>query len=133
MTELVKSEWSRYRSKLLPVIQTIEQRNSHQFSDEVDKALSSERAFLFVAQDGFLVLQPLSQGGTVTVNVMFAFNWGDSAISRYQHTIERLSRDIGARGLELYTVVVGLIPSLEMQGWQMTPSDNRIMHWTKTL
>lgn len=129
---ITKQNWQQYRDKLLLIIQATEKRNSHIFSDEIDKALSSGRAFLFVGEDGFFVLQPLSRSGIVTVNVMFAFNWESNAIDRYQSTIEQLSREIGARGLELTTAVNGLIPLLEAQGWQQTNSD-RIMHWTKTL
>ncbi|MGD6739676.1 hypothetical protein ACN08N_23490 [Photobacterium leiognathi subsp. mandapamensis] len=129
---IVKQKWQNYREKLLPIIQATEKRNAHIFSNEVDKALSSGRAFLFVGEDGFFVLQPLSNNGIVTVNVMFAFNWESNAIHRYQSVIEQLSREIGARGLELTTAVRGLIPLLESQGWQQENTD-RIMRWTKTL
>ncbi|MBY3789584.1 hypothetical protein HPQ32_14255 [Photobacterium carnosum] len=127
-----KAGWKDYRNKLLPIIQATEKRNLHLASTEIDKALSSGRAFLFVGEDGFFVLQPISRKSIVTVNVMFAFNWGSNAIDRYQSTIEQLSREIGARGLELTTAVNGLIPLLELQGWQQANSD-RIMRWTKTL
>ncbi|OBU37926.1 hypothetical protein [Photobacterium phosphoreum] len=129
----IKQEtWSVYRDKLLLIIRSTEQRNHHQFSDEIDQALSSDRAFLFVGEDGFFVLQPLSENSVVTVNVMFAFNWGGNAIERYQNMIEQLSREIGATGLELYTVVKSLVPLLEQQDWQLTNGD-RVMHFIKPL
>ncbi|MGR5465372.1 hypothetical protein ACPV5G_20760 [Photobacterium damselae] len=102
------------------------------FADEIDKALSDGRAFLFIGADGFFVLEPLSRNGIVRVNVMFAFNWGANAIDRYQSIIERLAREIGARSIELYTVVKGLIPLLENNNWRMD-SDGHVMHWVKTL
>lgn len=129
---IAKQNWQQYRDKLLPIIQTTEKRNSHLFSDEIDKALSSGRAFLFVSEDGFFVLQPLSENSVMTVNVMFAFNWGGNAIERYQNIIEQLSREIGATELELYTVVESLVPLLEQQDWQLTNGD-RVMHFTKPL
>lgn len=129
---IAKQNWQKYRDKLLPIIQATEARNAHTFSDEIDKALSDERAFLFVGEDGFFALQPLSNNGIVTVNVMFAFNWESNAIHRYQSIIEQLSREIGARGLELTTAVKGLIPLLEYEGWSQENTD-RIMRWTKTL
>ncbi|MEC6796768.1 hypothetical protein C9J20_09050 [Photobacterium phosphoreum] len=129
---IAKQNWQQYRDKLLPIIQTTEKRNSHLFSDEIDKALSSGRAFLFVGEDGFFVLQPLSENSVMTVNVMFAFNWGGNAIERYQNMIEQLSREIGATELELYTVVESLVPLLEQQDWQLTNGD-RVMHFTKPL
>ncbi|PSU69797.1 hypothetical protein C9J22_13030 [Photobacterium phosphoreum] len=127
-----KQNWLKFREKLLPIIRETEQRNHHQFSDEIDQALSSDRAFLFVGEDGFFVLQPLSENSVVTVNVMFAFNWGGNAIERYQNRIEQLSREIGATGLELYTVVKSLVPLLEQQDWQLTNGD-RVMHFIKPL
>lgn len=129
---IAKQNWQQYRDKLLPIIQTTEKRNSHLFSDEIDKALSSGRAFLFVGEDGFFVLQPLSENSVMTVNVMFAFNWGGNAIERYQNMIEQLSREIDATELELYTVVESLVPLLEQQDWQLTNGD-RVMHFTKPL
>ncbi|SMY34299.1 hypothetical protein [Photobacterium andalusiense] len=127
-----KQNWLKFREKLLPIIRETEQRNHHQFSDEIDQALSSDGAFLFVGEDGFFVLQPLSENSVVTVNVMFAFNWGGNAIERYQNMIEQLSREIGATGLELYTVVKSLVPLLEQQDWQLTNGD-RVMHFIKPL
>ncbi|MCD9520262.1 hypothetical protein [Photobacterium phosphoreum] len=129
---IAKQNWQQYRDKLLPIIQTTEKRNSHLFSDEIDKALSFGRAFLFVGEDGFFVLQPLSENSVMTVNVMFAFNWGGNAIERYQNMIEQLSREIDATELELYTVVKSLVPLLEQQDWQLTNGD-RVMHFTKPL
>lgn len=130
--DVLRQNWHKYRDRLLPVIQATERRNSHLFSDEIDKALSSDRAFLFIGEDGFFVLQPLSENGVVTVNVMFAFDWGGNAIERYQASIERLSREIGATGLKLYTVVKGLVPLLKQQHWQLT-NDDRIMRFIKPL
>ncbi|UJZ96496.1 hypothetical protein IHC87_18195 [Photobacterium damselae subsp. damselae] len=65
--------WNNYRHKLLPIIKKIEQRNNHLFSDEIDKALSEGRAFLFIGGDGFFVLEPIFQNEETIVNVMFAF------------------------------------------------------------
>ncbi|MGR5115032.1 hypothetical protein [Photobacterium damselae] len=102
------------------------------FAEEIDKALSEGRAFLFIGQDGFFVLEPLSSKGLVRINIMFAFNWGGDAINRYQTMIERLAREAGARSLELYTAVKGLVPLLEQHQWKMT-GDEPVMHWVKTL
>ncbi|HIF9182352.1 TPA: hypothetical protein ACX6QL_003456 [Photobacterium damselae] len=128
-----KSLWGSYRQILLPIIKKTERRNNHEFADEIDKALSEDRAFLFIGDDGFFVLEPLFQDGETIVNVMFAFNWGNNAIARYQETIERLSLDIGAKGLELCTAVKGLIPLLDQQRWEWISTDNNVMYWIKRL
>ncbi|SUB90609.1 hypothetical protein [Photobacterium damselae] len=133
MNEIALQSWDEVRSKLYPVIKTIESNNHHQFADDTDKALSEGRAFLFIGDDGFFVLEPLFQDGETIVNVMFAFNWGNNAIARYQETIERLSLDIGAKGLELCTAVKGLIPLLDQQRWKWVSTDNNVMYWIKRL
>ncbi|WIG70703.1 hypothetical protein KEC58_15740 [Photobacterium damselae] len=132
--QISKKDWlgTGLRQKLLPIIQSTEKRNQHTFSDDIDKALSEGRAFLFIGQDGFFVLEPLSSKGLVRINIMFAFNWGGDAINRYQTMIERLAREAGARSLELYTAVKGLVPLLKQHQWQMT-GDEPVMHWVKTL
>ncbi|MGR5465348.1 hypothetical protein ACPV5G_20640 [Photobacterium damselae] len=130
--QITKKSWRDYREKLFPIIKQTERRNNHKFADEIDKALSDGRAFLFIGADGFFVLEPLSRNGIVRVNVMFAFNWGANAIDRHQSTIESLAREIGARSIELYTAVKGLIPLLENNNWRMD-SDGHVMHWVKTL
>lgn len=130
--DIKRKDWAEYQEKLFPIIKQTERRNDHIFADEIDKALSEDRAFLFIGDDGFFVLEPLSRNGIVRVNVMFAFNWGANAIDRYQSTIERLAREIGARSIELYTVVKGLIPLLESNNWSMD-TDGRVMHWVKIL
>ncbi|MFB1077628.1 Uncharacterised protein [Photobacterium damselae] len=127
-----KALWGSHRERLLKIIKQTEKRNNHRFADEIDKALSEGRAFLFIGQDGFFVLEPLSSKGLVRINVMFAFNWGGDAINRYQTMIERLAREAGARSLELYTAVKGLVPLLEQHQWRMT-GDEPVMHWVKTL
>ncbi|UKA12672.1 hypothetical protein [Photobacterium damselae] len=124
--------WNNYRQKLLPIIKKIEQRNNHLFSDEIDKALSEGRAFLFIGGDGFFVLEPISQNEETIANVMFAFNWGGDAVKRYQVVIEQLAHDIGAVKLELYTKVKELAPLLKSQGWQKVES-GPVMHWVKRL
>ncbi len=129
---IARRSWINYREQLLPLIKQTAQRNNHMFADEIDKALSEGRAFLFIGQDGFFVLEPLSSKGLVRINVMFAFNWGGDAINRYQTMIERLAREAGARSLELYTVVKGLVPLLEQHQWRMTGNEP-VMHWVKTL
>ncbi|WIH29307.1 hypothetical protein KEC60_16205 [Photobacterium damselae] len=129
---IARRSWINYREQLLPLIKQTAQRNNHMFADEIDKALSEGRAFLFIGQDGFFVLEPLSSKGLVRINIMFAFNWGGDAINRYQTMIERLAREAGARSLELYTAVKGLVPLLEQHQWRMT-GDEPVMHWVKTL
>lgn len=131
---VVKVSWSAYRETLYPLIVQTQQRNQHQFADDIDDALSNGSAFLFVGEDGFFVLEPKAdQRGTVRVTILFAFNWGGQAIDRYQKTVEKLTREIGGRALDVYTKVSGLTPLLTQQGWQLVEVLEGIEHWEKTL
>ena len=127
------TSWSEYRDKLLPIIRRTEQRNHHQFTDEIDSALSNERAFLFLVSDGFMVLQPVPENGVVSVNVMFAYNEGRDAIVRYQAVIEQLTREIGGRGVHFYTKVAGLKPIAEKMGYALESVQDGIHKYKKTL
>lgn len=130
---MISVKWEKYRDKLLPIIQKTQRRNDHQFVDEIDNALQEERAFLFVAEDGFLVLEPRHRKGLPWLNVMFAFNWGGNAINRYQGDVELKARQMGARGVELYTAVEGLEQALLDNGYVKTTGEARIQHWEKIL
>ncbi|PCE67528.1 hypothetical protein E8E00_04905 [Salinivibrio sp. YCSC6] len=125
--------WLNYRLHLLPIIRKTQSRNNHFFADEIDDALLDERAFLFLAEDGFVVLQPTARNGLSWLNVMFAFNWGGNAITRYQSEIELKGRQMGARGVELFTAVPGLEQALLANGYVKTSGAARVQHWEKLL
>ncbi|MCG7587080.1 hypothetical protein [Photobacterium sp. OFAV2-7] len=128
------AKWTDYRVKLYPIIQQTEDRNNHRFAEEIDNALSNERAFLFVGDDGFMVLQPVTeQGGTVSVNIMFAYNDGGDAMIRYQPVIEQLARKIGACSVHFYTKVAGLVPIAEYIGYSLASNQGGVQKFTKPL
>lgn len=131
--ETVRASWSEYRDKLLPIIERTAQRNEHDFVGQVDEALNDDRAFLFIADDGFMILKPTHRSGCVWVTVMFAFNWGENAIERYQPEIEKMTKQIGGRGVELYTAVTALSPILCGQGYERTGQEGKVQHWQKAL
>jgi hypothetical protein len=125
--------WADFKDRLFPIIQKTQSRNDHQFADEIDNALRTERAFLFLVKDGFTVLLPKRRDGLPWLNVMFAFSWGGNAIDRYQSEVELKARQMGARGVELYTAVEGLEQALLDNGYVKTTGEARIQHWEKIL
>lgn len=134
MENITYANWPDYRDKLFPIIQHTERRNNHRFADEINSALSNERAFLFVATDGFMVLQPISEpGGIISVNIMFAYNDGGDAIVRYQPVVERLAQEIGGYSVHFYTKVAGLAPIAEQMGYQLVSHQDGIQKYTKTI
>ncbi|PMP10271.1 hypothetical protein BCS93_11045 [Vibrio breoganii] len=110
-----------------------EKRNDHEFAFQIDKALSDERAFLFVGEDGFFVLRPIVRKGITITEIMFAYAWSSNAIDTYQMLIEELALKAKASAIQLRTVVVGLIPSLVEQGFKKEAGNQRIMVWTKEI
>lgn len=128
-----KAGWERYREKLIPIIQQVADRNGHDFTDEIDTALMHEHAFLFIADDGFMVLKPTVRKGITWITVLFAYSWGGDAIHRYQAQIETMTRQVGGRGVEAFTKVAALAPILEQEGYFCVEDGDDIQHWQKAL
>lgn len=128
-----KEKWGEWRDKLFPIIQQTELRNQHQFSQQIDEALSTERASLFCSEDGFFVLKPELKDKDMEVVVLFAFCWASNGIETYQSVIESLSQDIGAVRLRVYTVIEKLEPVLIGQGYVKEHGSSRVRCWMKTL
>ena len=131
--KVTKQSWEQWREKLLPIIQQTAERNDHSFAEFLDKALSSDRAFLFCSEDGFFVLMPVEERRRMVVEVSFAYCWADNGIMTYQEVIETLAREIGADALRLFTMVEKLIPLLTEQGYQKVSGSERVMCWMKEL
>ncbi len=131
--KIVQVPWSSYRSVLLPLIERTENRNNDHFADQIDKALSQERAFLFVGIDGFMVLEPHSRRGKPYLNIMFALNDKPEAIPRYHSKIEELAKDFGAQWITTQTKVKALRPHIESQGFDLVNEIDGVMFFKKIL
>lgn len=133
MNQVIFADWAVYRPLFMPVLEKTQARNDHYFADQIDKALSSDEAFLFLAADGFLVLQPCRYNGQQAVYVMFAWNPAGDAINRYQTLVEDLALRIGAELILLETKVKKLTPTLEANGWLLQKTVNGVARWGKPL
>ncbi|EKO3628983.1 hypothetical protein M3926_003084 [Vibrio metschnikovii] len=109
-----------------------EQRNDHEFANQVDEALLSGRASLFLVADGFFVLEPSFIEGEMVVCVLFAysFNKGSSAI--YLPVMENLAKEVGAKKLLFWTAVKKLHSVLVAHNFQKTESGH-IDRWEKVI
>ncbi|MCE0495780.1 hypothetical protein [Vibrio salinus] len=125
------ASYQKHRLRVLPVLRRTDEKNKHNFADEVDMALLDDRAFLFLCDGGFIVLQPIVKDGSSWVNIMFAYSWGTTALPCYMNDIFHLAGDIGAVGVELYTVVKKLERFLIRKGFSKDSGNNRIQHWVK--
>ena len=131
MDNVIFASWSVYRDLLYPIIKRTQSRNDHKFAAQIDKALSEDRAFLFLGSDGFFVLQPLYSESAVLIS--FAWNQGGNAITRYQSTVEELARFLAVDSLMLETKVAQLAPALLANGWNRTGVTGGIECWQKTI
>ena len=101
------------------------------FSHQIDSALRDERAFLFVAHNCLVVLQPRVIDDELWLNIMFAYSFGTTALPLHMDQIGKLAKQINAVGIELYTTVQKMKPFLIRKGFQ---SDNNVstrQHWSK--
>ena len=130
-----RQDWCDYRTELMRIIRHTEKRNKHQFAEQIDEALSNDRAFLFLSDDGFLVLRPIvDDNENIHVEVMFAFSWSDDAINEYQPIVEQMTSMINGKSIILYTVVKKLGILLQNNGYTLEDIDeNGVMRWTKQL
>ncbi|WP_308318783.1 hypothetical protein [Vibrio metschnikovii] len=132
MPLLTNQPYSKWRDRLLPIIEQTEQRNDHEFANQVDEALLSGRASLFLVADGFFVLEPSFIDGEMAVCVLFAysFNKGSSAI--YLPVMEKLAKEVGAKKLLFWTAVKKLHSVLVAHDFQKTESGH-IDRWEKVI
>ncbi|KUI98938.1 hypothetical protein VRK_19390 [Vibrio sp. MEBiC08052] len=64
---------------------------------------------------------------------MFAQSLGQCVLSTYLSDIHQLTRQIGGRGIELFTTVERLSGFLRRQGFSQDSSNDRVQHWIKEL
>ena len=90
---LVKVKWSEHRERLKPFIDKIaEKAHDPELYTGIDKACSNEWAFLFLASDGFIVLQPRYQREIIYLDVTVAHCTSGNAIPKYLPFIIKLAK-----------------------------------------
>lgn len=129
---LTNQPYSKWRDRLLPIIEQTEQRNDHEFANQVDEALLSGRASLFLVDDGFFVLEPSFIEGEMVVCILFAYSFNKGSADIYLPLIERLTKQSGAKKLLLWTAVKKLHSVLVAHDFQKTESGH-IDRWEKVI
>ena len=124
--------YSKWRDRLLPIIEQTEQRNDHEFANQVDEALLSGRASLFLVEDGFFVLEPDVTDGEMSVCILFAYSFNKGSAGLYLPIIERLSKEVGAKKLLFWTAVKKLNSVLVAHDFQKTERGH-IDRWEKVI
>lgn len=128
---LVNEPYCKWRDTLLPVIRAAAQKNQHDFVDDVDRALLSGKAFLFLSDEGFFALRPFDGD---KVCVVFACSFSHGCTVKYQPVIETLSRAIGAKYIEFETALVGGFEALCARlGYVKVEQIGNVTRWRKEL
>ncbi|NRA62492.1 MAG: hypothetical protein HRU25_16640 [Psychrobium sp.] len=83
----------------------------------IDKACSDERAFLFVADDGFIVLRPRCRQHDEFIELTIAHCTGGNALKRYQDELISLSSVGNAKYIEFLTARKGFEKLAPAFGW----------------
>ncbi|OUD77217.1 hypothetical protein XM73_c20569 [Vibrio vulnificus] len=123
--------YSKWRDKLLPIIQKTAENNRHPFAENVDRALLDSKAFLFLSEDGFVALKPFDGD---KVCVLFAYSFTQGATMKYQPEIEALSRKIGAKSIVFHTALEGAFIELcKRLGYRKTSQQEHISTWVKEI
>lgn len=115
---LVKVKWSEHRERLKPFIDKIAVKaHDPELYTNIDKACSNEWAFLFLASDGFIVLQPRYQREIIYLDVTVAHCTSGNAIPKYLPFIIKLAKKGAAQFLRFYTTRKGFFKAAPKHGW----------------
>jgi hypothetical protein len=129
---LVKVEWSSYRDKIKPKIDKIGLRaDYHELFTYIDKACSDEQAFLFLANDGFIVLRPRIRQKIPYIEISLAYCDGGNAIARYQSSVIELAKKGDAEYLQFTTVRKGYKRALS--GWTNQGKYKQFFTWRMSI
>ncbi|WP_277207067.1 hypothetical protein [Vibrio misgurnus] len=126
------ADYAAWRAQLLPIIERTEQRNQHPFAKQVDEALLTGRAALFLVEEGFVVLEPNIVANTLEVWVLFAYSAEKGAMARHLPTVEALAQQVRATRLRFYTAVNKLRAPLCALGFTCIESGD-IQTWIKDI
>ncbi len=101
---LVKVDWLKHRESLKEKIDKIgEEANEKTLYDNINKACSDERAFLFLAFDCFIVLRPRHQEKTNYIEIVVAYCDSGRAINHYKKQVISIAKKTNAKYLEFLT------------------------------
>lgn len=130
-TQFSAQPYAKWRSKLYPILKRTEHNNRHAFANDVDLALLNRKAFLFISEHGFFVLEPIDGD---KVCVMFAYSFVQGAVRAYQPEIERLSREIGAKQIVFYTALGKAFARVCTRlGYRKIGQNENVSTWIKEL
>ncbi|MBM7070870.1 hypothetical protein JQC92_02290 [Shewanella sp. 202IG2-18] len=127
---LTLSNWLEHRERLKPKIQAIGRMSAEpDLFETINKACSDERAFLFLAPDGFIVLRPRHCRQQTFISVPVAYCEGGKALERYQGEVINLSRMGKAEFVQFYTARKGFDRLALKLGWSKFGCHRNLAIW----
>lgn len=130
MISLALVNWSLNKDKYKPHIHDIsqlcQQPNLYQL---IDNACSHKQAFLFVGDEGFIVLRPRYWQGEIYVEVMATYSEGRNNIVRYQPFIIELATKGHAQFIEFRTARKGFERLAPKLGWAKCGYHHQLAIW----
>lgn len=127
---LVKVEWLKHRDRLKARIDEIGAiANNPELYTDIDKACSNEWAFLFLAFDDFVILQPRYQRQTTYLDVTVAYSTKGNAILNYMPLLTMLAKKGAAQFLRFYSVRKGFDKVAPKHDWQKVGYHRNLAIW----
>lgn len=127
---LVKVKWSEHRERLKPFIDEIGLKaDDPQLYTNIDKACSNEWAFLFLAPDGFIVLQPRYQRQIIYIDITAAHFTAGNALNKYLSPLITLAKQGNAQFIRFYTVRKSADKVAPKYGWEKQGYHRNLAIW----
>jgi len=127
---LVKVKWSEHRERLKPIIDEIGLKaNDPELYTNIDKACSNEWAFLFLALDGFIVLQPRYQRQIIYIDITVAYFTAGNALQKYLPFLVTLAKKGAAQFIRFYTIRKSADKVAPNYGWEKIGYHRNLAIW----
>ncbi len=95
--------------------------------NEIRNAIAKDEAFCFGADDVRMVLRPRSKNGIPYVVIWLGASIGHNNMVKYLPEVQQLTRMIGGRWVEFYTVRKGFIRVAPRLGFERLPDEDGLM------
>lgn len=117
----IRKEWHWVRPGIEEILKLAPQLTYR--PEDVYAACVSQRAVLWVAEDGFVVssseADPFTDERSMFLWLAWAKERGKDLVSKYQPFFERVARDAGYTQMETRSPFLNLMPHLTERGWDI--------------
>ncbi|AHG22195.1 hypothetical protein Z042_23220 [Chania multitudinisentens RB-25] len=109
------------------IIRTAAISKDKQLLEKIQNACREKQAFCFGSDDARIVLKPRSRDGIPYVVVWLGVSISRDGLERYTPKVQELTRMIGGRWAEFYTVRKGFIRKARQLGFERLPDEDGLM------